>query len=394
MEISWVALNRIMEKKMATDATYRERVAGRPVRSSAKRLTDGELLAKLQSFGITMDRSSLKRLCEESLSAEELARPLMAKCAFKTREDKLQGDWVWVCLDALWQRWFPDTPSFEMLDDKMQAGYELKASGNLEAACRIWLDAWNDVRRIGDKGGIQSIGEFDDEFHGTQSLFNWIQNVESELWNAGLKDRQFFTARVALCEEALEWIEADEELLTENFQRGLAETCFELGQTAKADELYRDWLETDPLWGWGWIGWSDCYRFSHTEFRDWHRAEALLRKGLSIAGVRDYQNIVERLAGLYQEQGRDDEAKEVRQLAERKTTSIRQTIEIVPDAKAARHKTIGAFGDEGLPLSDLPKLANLFRESPASATGGRKKTGRNDPCPCGSGKKFKKCCAA
>ena len=23
---------------------------------------------------------------------------------------------------------------------------------------------------------------------------------------------------------------------------------------------------------------------------------------------------------------------------------------------------------------------------------GRKKIGRNDPCPCGSGKKFKKCC--
>ncbi len=276
----------------------------------------------------------------------------------------------------------------------MQAGYELKASGNLEAVCRIWLDAWNDVRWIGDKGGIQSIGEFDDEFHGTQSLFNWIQDVESELWDAGLKDRQFFTARVALCEEVLEWIEADEELLTENFQRGLAETCFELGQTAKADELYRDWLETDPQWGWGWIGWSDCYRFSHTEFRDWHRAEALLRKGLSIADVRDYQNIAERLAGLYQEQGRDDEAKEVRQLAERNAASIRQTIEFMPDAKAARHKTIGAFGDEGLPLSDLPKLANLFRLPPARATSSGIKIGRNDPCPCGSGKKYKKCCAA
>lgn len=25
---------------------------------------------------------------------------------------------------------------------------------------------------------------------------------------------------------------------------------------------------------------------------------------------------------------------------------------------------------------------------------GRKKTGRNDPCPCGSGLKYKKCCLA
>lgn len=31
-------------------------------------------------------------------------------------------------------------------------------------------------------------------------------------------------------------------------------------------------------------------------------------------------------------------------------------------------------------------LAPYVREAP--------KTGRNDPCPCGSGKKFKKCCGA
>ena len=33
-----------------------------------------------------------------------------------------------------------------------------------------------------------------------------------------------------------------------------------------------------------------------------------------------------------------------------------------------------------------PKPAQFIRQAP--------KTGRNDPCPCGSGKKFKKCCGA
>jgi hypothetical protein len=122
---------------MASDAKFRKEVAGRPLRSHAKYLSDGELLAKLHSFGIDLDRPLLGRLCHETLSAEEIARPLIAKCAFETREEELQGDWIWVCLDALWQRWFPDKPSFEMLDDKMQAGYELQASGKVEAACRI-----------------------------------------------------------------------------------------------------------------------------------------------------------------------------------------------------------------------------------------------------------------
>jgi preprotein translocase subunit SecA len=36
--------------------------------------------------------------------------------------------------------------------------------------------------------------------------------------------------------------------------------------------------------------------------------------------------------------------------------------------------------------SDAPKIETYRRETP--------KIGRNDPCPCGSGKKYKKCCGA
>jgi SEC-C motif-containing protein len=42
--------------------------------------------------------------------------------------------------------------------------------------------------------------------------------------------------------------------------------------------------------------------------------------------------------------------------------------------------------DEGWKFEDGELVAEqpIVREQP--------KTGRNDPCPCGSGKKFKKCC--
>ena len=36
--------------------------------------------------------------------------------------------------------------------------------------------------------------------------------------------------------------------------------------------------------------------------------------------------------------------------------------------------------------AEAPRVEQVRRSTP--------KTGRNDPCPCGSGKKFKKCCAA
>jgi len=47
-------------------------------------------------------------------------------------------------------------------------------------------------------------------------------------------------------------------------------------------------------------------------------------------------------------------------------------------------------------LQDLPNLASDLKSShegaPRQVRPLRVKAGRNEPCPCGSGKKFKKCC--
>lgn len=134
--ISWVALDRMIERQMKKDAEFRAKVADKPSRSKARSLTDEELLARLRAFGIELDRSSLKALCRPALSAQEVAEGLIAEHAIKIRGG-MDGDWIWICVDALWQRWFPDEPSFEMLDDKMQAGYESMESGDSVAASRV-----------------------------------------------------------------------------------------------------------------------------------------------------------------------------------------------------------------------------------------------------------------
>src|SRR6516162_982036 len=391
--ISWVAMDRIVERKRAADAAYRKQGADKVLRSDAKRLTDGELLAKLASFGIELDRPSLERLCDQALSAEEIAQPLLDQRTFHGRHEQMESDWIWVCLSALWQRWFPDKPSFESLDDKMQAGYELRESGAV-AVCRVWLEAWSDVLHILDKGDMQSIQEFDDRFGGSQSLFNWIQDLEGELWNAGLEDRQFLTARIALCEEGLRRFRSDDDVMTENRRRALAESYYELGETEKAEGLYREWLDADPRWGWGWIGWSDCYRFTRTERRDWNGCEQILREGFAIAGVRDRADIADRLADACEEQGRSEEAKELRREAQRSAATVETSVNVSSVGKVLRQKTKINFGGEGLPLSELSNVAAMLRGTPPPAPVTSHKIGRNEPCRCGSGKKFKKCCGA
>jgi tetratricopeptide (TPR) repeat protein len=371
--ISWVAMDRIVEKQRAADPEYRKNAAGKVLRSDAKWLTDGELLTRLRSFGIDVARSSLGQLCRASLSAQEIAQPLLDERTFNGKQEQMESDWIWICLTALWQRWFPDQPCFEILDDKIQLGYELRPS-EATVASRVWLEAWDDVLRIFDRSGMQSIREFDLRFEGTQSLFNWIQDLEDELWRAGRWDRRFLKARIAVCKEALRRFHDDDRLSTENRRRALAESLFELGETEEAEGLYCEWLNQNPRWGWGWIGWSDCYRFTHTEFRDWARSEQLLREGLAVAAVGNRTDILDRLADLCKEQGRTEEAHEFRQQS-KNSTAAAETWLIDGSASAAT-------------------VAAMPRANSAPSSVGARKIGRNDPCLCGSGKKYKKCCGA
>jgi tetratricopeptide (TPR) repeat protein len=387
--LSWVAMERIYEREVLPDAKLRKQAGERPLRAHAKRLTDGALLAKLRSFGIEIDRAWLERECTRALSAQEIAGPLMDKSTSRGQE----SDWIWICVATLWRRWFPEQPSFEVLDDRMQNGYELLKSSGAVAACRIWLEGWHDVLRLLDKAGIESIEEFDERFRGTQSLFNWIQDLESELWNAGLDDRKFLSARIAMCEEAMRRFPSDDGLMVENRRRAVAESYFELDERDKAEALYREWLAADPCWGWGWIGWSDCYRFTRTERVDLNRCEQILREGFAIADVRDRADIADRLADVCEEQGRDEEAKEFRQQSERRATAAEVSRAVSSAGKVLRQKTQIDFGGAGLPLSKLSNVAGMLRETPTMPVT-RQKVGRNEPCPCGSGKKYKKCCGA
>jgi tetratricopeptide (TPR) repeat protein len=387
--ISWVAMDRIVERKRATDARYRRQTAGRPLRSAAQPLSEADLLAKLATFGIALDRPTLEGLAAQALSAEEIAKPLLDRIRFRSKREERESDWIWVCVAALWERWLPDLPSFERLDDRIQAGYDLLEARHVVPACRTWLTAWADVRGLLDKAGLDAIAAFDARFCGSQSLFNWLQDLELELWNAGREDRECLAARIALCEECLRRFPAEDALLTANWRRALAESYFELGDTEKAEGLYRAWLATDPRWGWGWIGWADCYRFARRDQQDLLRAEQLLQEGLAIPAVRDRLDLADRLADLYDQQGRGAEARAVRRAAHRPVPTV-ATVDVRAEGRVLRQKTTLTFGEEGVPLDQLSDVI-ADRQDPAPPAR-RQKVGRNEPCPCGSGKKFKRCC--
>ena len=68
---------------------------------------------------------------------------------------------------------------------------------------------------------------------------------------------------------------------------------------------------------------------------------------------------------------------------------------------AIQHAVVHTIYRVGIKKEAVPRAAPTMAQVAAGAAGGGrqrparvagKKVGRNDPCPCGSGKKFKKCC--
>ena len=105
---------------------------------------------------------------------------------------------------------------------------------------------------------------------------------------------------------------------------------------------------------------------------------------------------------LYRETGRDEEAEALAAEAKRISrsnsgVSVRRTIDLEDAGERAvvRDTATATFEGEGFPLDRLTEIVeapDAARPSirPTRAT----KVGRNAPCPCGSGRKYKKCCGS
>lgn len=255
MKISFSALNRMTEERMRSDPGFRAEMIRqeRPVLSQARELPTEELVRLLEPYTGPLGEERFRRLCRRFPSAEEMARSFLAD---RPAEKGYDDDRVWLALVVLWTRWAPEEPSFESLDERMQLGY---AAGGAVESSDIWLGVWRDVLRLADRLGLDTLDELDERFGGTQCLFNWVQDFELELANAGVEDESFRRERIRCCKEFFTRFPDADPDLTEGFRRALAESHFETGAEETGERLYREWLEADPTWGWGWIGWSDAY---------------------------------------------------------------------------------------------------------------------------------------
>jgi hypothetical protein len=278
---------------------------------------------------------------------------------------------------------------FSEIDEGMRRSYEALERGDEVAAADLWLQTWAAVARLARERGLTTLEAFDDALQGSHYVFNWVQELDDTVHTAGYADPRFWEEGVRHCEEFLELFPLENGLTIENKRRQMADLHASLGRRDISDRLFRGWLDADPSWGWGWIG---CGALPSRDRRQPERAEGLLLDGLAVPDVRDRADILDRLVILCEETGRMDEATELRgrieRLAERETD-----VSVSVDPKTGSSKVSFDFGEDGPPLESLGEIRSAARKIlEGNGEVRRVKVGRNDPCPCGSGRKFKKCC--
>jgi tetratricopeptide (TPR) repeat protein len=231
---------------------------------------------------------------------------------------------------------------FEKIESKIEKGYASIRNNNYTEGCDLWLVAWEELKSLMEDDCLSDIGSVDAKYPWREFVSNYVQDLEMELKNAGLEDKSYYQRRLTYCRELYERIETDQ-LMSDNTRRAIAESYFDLGNHEQGEQEFESMIHEDPTFGWAYIGWADWYAWESDE-PNFEKAYEILDLGLSQTGLRDRRDVLERGIDYSEKCGNDEKGKyykkELRQLSSTRVVKV----------------------------------------------------GRNEPCPCGSGKKYKKCC--
>jgi hypothetical protein len=262
-------------------------------------MSTNEILAKLNRLGIPATSESYRQAAQRHESAERLADEWRRQYPFHP-EGRYDDDFVWMASIVLWKRLVPDRICFEQIDERMQEGYELLEEQRMTEACDAWWQVWE---WLVDKLTPErnTIAALDEAFMGTQSVFNWCQDFEMELGNAGLDDSRYYRLRIRYVHEFLQAFADVDELMRGNFLRAEAESYWRLGDIQTAEARLEALIQENPAWSWGYIDWSDFYWLYDDSPKDYAKGEQILRRALARPDLEDRQDLLDRLQSLRKE---------------------------------------------------------------------------------------------
>ena len=187
------------------------------------------------------------------------------------------------------------------LDTLMEKGWLLLQENKITKACDMWLELWDSLKKR-FKPEFRDVQEAETIFSGCEFIFNWCQDLEIELGNAGIDDPEYYKKRIAYCDEFRSIFPASDELLMHNMKRAIAESHFALGNIDEGNRYFKQLIEQYPKNIWGYIGWGDMYFWPMRKNikPDYDRAEQIYKMALG-KGLEGENDLIDRLNELKRE---------------------------------------------------------------------------------------------
>lgn len=300
---------------------------------------------KMREFVPGFDVNSFLNDAQKYFSSEDLSEgDYYPRATFSDADE----DFIWMACEELWKRLIPDRPSVEYVADqidnlveKMDKAVKAERREEVLLLSREGLDLiWRHITEE-NAGGRRLRRDFYDKLR-KATFYDFAYLLEEMLLNL-MRQREW--ERVIDIAEVLGDVAGDDILLGCK-----AESLFAMGRQDESERLYQHIIDRNPDDPWYLVHAGDCYAIYHE--KDLGRARDYYLKALGVAekhladpeGIDDLRDVYQRLISLAYEAG--------------------------SPAEAGRYQ----------------RLLDSMEAKQA------KKAGRNDPCPCGSGKKYKKCC--
>jgi hypothetical protein len=192
--------SRTARKKKLVRRQQQQQLASGWTENKVRVLSSEVILERLASLGIVTAADEFVEQARTEHAASTIAAQWRERLAVSRQG--VDDDFIDLAARVLWDRLLPERPSFEMLDERMQAGYAAFWANDVVRACDEWLAVWEGFKpHLGPE--MTRVRDVDALFHGSEYFFNWCQEFENELGNAGVHDPRYWRARIQYVNEFL-----------------------------------------------------------------------------------------------------------------------------------------------------------------------------------------------
>ena len=316
------------------------------------KMTTDEIEAKMKAIVPGFDLGEFAAKTERYVSCEDLAdEEYYSQSTFSDADE----DFIWMACEVLWQRLFPDRLAVEhvadLIDDNIEVIIEAEEKGEIQEVIHLSAETFDLIyQHIIEKSpdGYKLKKEFYEQLQET-TLHDINAFITTYLISLQLHGEN---EKVVKLGEILSQTLEDDAFL--DFK---ARSLFALNRRGEGEACYQEAIARNPDDFWFPILAGDCF---------------LLHSEKNLEKARDYYALAL------------DTAKKLPDSPE-----TREDLYFVYEKVIDLAREMG----ETARADRMQKLLDSLRGlSSKAAPPTRGKVGRNDPCPCGSGKKYKKCC--